>query len=224
MIIDWQKIDTVMFDMDGTLLDLHYDNYFWQTHLPAVYAKKNNMPLDDAKQYLQPIFEEKQGQLEWYCIDYWSRQLSMDIAKEKTNKEIVRKIRFRNGAEEFLKRLRKKGLKVWLLTNAHPTVIQIKSELLISLDQYFDVKISSHELGFAKEQQEFWHLLMQQKPFNLENTLFIDDSLSVLLSAQKFGIKNLLGISQPDSQTKLVDHTEFTLIDNFDELALNCLD
>ena len=25
--INWQQIDTVFLDMDGTLLDLHFDNY-----------------------------------------------------------------------------------------------------------------------------------------------------------------------------------------------------
>ena len=36
----WRDIDTVLLDMDGTLLDLHYDNHFWlepvsYTHLRA---------------------------------------------------------------------------------------------------------------------------------------------------------------------------------------------
>ena len=31
--IAWREVDTVLLDMDGTLLDLAFDNYFWQTFL-----------------------------------------------------------------------------------------------------------------------------------------------------------------------------------------------
>lgn len=32
--IAWQEVDTVLLDMDGTLTDLAFDNYFWQTLVP----------------------------------------------------------------------------------------------------------------------------------------------------------------------------------------------
>ena len=32
--LDWTSIDTVLLDMDGTLLDLRFDNWFWQEHVP----------------------------------------------------------------------------------------------------------------------------------------------------------------------------------------------
>ena len=33
--LNWSKIDTVLLDMDGTLLDLHYDSHFWLNVIPA---------------------------------------------------------------------------------------------------------------------------------------------------------------------------------------------
>ena len=33
-IIDWTRIDTILLDMDGTLLDLGFDNFFWREHVP----------------------------------------------------------------------------------------------------------------------------------------------------------------------------------------------
>ncbi|MDH3916294.1 MAG: haloacid dehalogenase, partial [Chromatiales bacterium] len=35
---DWSTVDTVLLDMDGTLLDLRFDNYFWQELVPSRYG------------------------------------------------------------------------------------------------------------------------------------------------------------------------------------------
>ena len=29
-----------LIDLDGVILDTSYDNYFWQEHIPKIYAKK----------------------------------------------------------------------------------------------------------------------------------------------------------------------------------------
>ena len=50
--IDWKTITTVFLDMDGTLLDLYFDNYFWHEHVPLRFSQKHSMALDDAKQKL----------------------------------------------------------------------------------------------------------------------------------------------------------------------------
>lgn len=36
----WQEIDTVLLDMDGTLIDLHFDNYFWQRLVPERWGQE----------------------------------------------------------------------------------------------------------------------------------------------------------------------------------------
>ncbi|NLD01354.1 MAG: haloacid dehalogenase, partial [Gammaproteobacteria bacterium] len=52
--LPWAHIDTVLLDMDGTLLDLHFDNFFWLKYLPQCYAEKNNLSLAQADAYLTP--------------------------------------------------------------------------------------------------------------------------------------------------------------------------
>ena len=52
MNLDWHTIDTVLLDMDGTLLDLYYDNHFWREHVPMRFAEKQKISLDQAKQLI----------------------------------------------------------------------------------------------------------------------------------------------------------------------------
>jgi len=40
--INWSEIDTILLDMDGTLLDLNFDLHFWMEYLPLVLANKHD--------------------------------------------------------------------------------------------------------------------------------------------------------------------------------------
>jgi len=81
--IDWDDIHDVLLDMDGTLLDLHFDNHFWQEVLPRHYARGRGLDVVTAKTVLDPIFRRREGSLNWYCLDYWTRELNIDIATLK---------------------------------------------------------------------------------------------------------------------------------------------
>ena len=62
--INWNVIDTVLLDMDGTLLDLHFDNHFWMEHLPRVYAEKQQITLEASFTQLSDRFHSGRGTLE----------------------------------------------------------------------------------------------------------------------------------------------------------------
>ncbi|MDP9064806.1 MAG: haloacid dehalogenase, partial [Pseudomonadota bacterium] len=81
--VDWSSIDTVLLDMDGTLLDLRFDNWFWQEHVPALYAAARGLSQGEALRQLEPKFRARRGTLAWYCIDFWSDELNLDIAALK---------------------------------------------------------------------------------------------------------------------------------------------
>ena len=213
-IVDWNKIDTVMLDMDGTLLDLHFDNYFWLEHLPKRYAEIHHVDFTTATQQLSNHISQHEGTLQWYCLEFWSDALKVDIRSLKT--EIKHKIQIRPHVKEFLTRLRQHDKKCLLVTNAHPQSLSLKLEVT-AIDQYLDIIISSHELLHAKEAQEFWHALQAREQFDPQRTLFVDDTVRVLRSAQEFGIQYLLGIHQPDSQQQRL-MAEFPAIHHFDEI------
>lgn len=215
---NWNEIDTVLLDMDGTILDLAFDNFFWQEYMPEVFAKKNAMSLVESSQFLSESYGELKGKLQWYCLDFWSDKLDLDIPALK--KELGHMVAFRPGAVEFLKFLSDKKKSVCLATNAHRKTLEIKM-LNADFNQYFGELTSSHDFGYPKEEQEYWHRLKEKFPFDPERTLFIDDSVTILESAKRFGIKYLYGISEPDSRKGPVDASPFESISDFQEWIAN---
>ncbi|MEQ1529378.1 MAG: GMP/IMP nucleotidase [Methylococcales bacterium] len=213
--IEWKKIDTVLLDMDGTLLDLNFDNHFWKEFVPLKYAELHHMTVAQAKSILQPRFKSMEGKLEWYCLDYWSNDLKLDIAGLKA--EISGLIGVLPHVMEFLERIRQTDKQVFLVTNAHRDSLALKMEKTC-LQPFFNGIISSHDLGLPKEQPEFWQLLREQQPFAVESTLLIDDSLAVLNSARQFGIAHLISVAKPDTKQPKRDISGFAAIEDFREL------
>jgi len=195
--LDWQSIDDVMLDMDGTLLDLHFDSHFWMEYVPLKYAQDNHLTLEQAKLELMPRFKAREGQLEWYCLDHWSRELGLDIALLK--EEVDHLIAVHPHVVDFLETIKAIGKRVILVTNAHQKSLALKMKKT-RLDHHFDQIISAHQIGHPKEDQQFWSKLHACLPFDPARTLFVDDSVSVLKSARKYGIKHLVAILKPDTR------------------------
>jgi len=195
--LDWQSIDDVMLDMDGTLLDLHFDSHFWMEYVPLKYAQDNHLTLEQAKLELMPRFKAREGQLEWYCLDHWSRELGLDIALLK--EEVDHLIAVHPHVVDFLESINAIGKRVILVTNAHQKSLALKMKKT-RLDHHFDQIISAHQIGHPKEDQQFWSKLHACLPFDPARTLFVDDSVSVLKSARKYGIKHLIAILKPDTR------------------------
>lgn len=211
----WSNIETVLLDMDGTLLDLHFDNHFWLQFMPLKYAEHYGIERDQAHQILKQASDETYGTLDWYCLDYWSKRLNMPIAALK--QEIVEKIQYRPYVKDFLSMLKQQGKKAVIVTNAHRDSVDLKMANT-GLDKLVDRIISSHDYQEPKESQQFWLHLQRDEPFDIDTTLLIDDSQAVLASAQKWGFKHLLTIFHPDSQKAPNTNSEHPGIHHFDEL------
>jgi putative hydrolase of the HAD superfamily len=214
--LNWNNISTVLLDMDGTLLDLHFDNYFWQQHVPLRYAEKNQLHIDDARDILVPKFRAAEGTMNWYCVDYWSGQLDLDI--EQLKAEVHHLIAVHPYVVEFLESIKAAGKHVALVTNAHQKSLMLKMERT-ALSHHFDDIICAHDFGLPKEEPAFWDKLNQTLVFDKNKTLLVDDTLSVLRSAQKYGIKHLLAVLNPDSQSQQRDTKEFSAIKDFRDIT-----
>ena len=193
---DWDAVTTVCLDMDGTVLDLSFDNLFWLDALPRRWGEKHGVPADQAIPQLHARFDAKRGTLDWYCIDHWSDELGLDVAALKL--ELRGHIRYLPGAEAFLDRLRATGRRVLLTTNAHPISLGIKNAR-VGLERHFDELVSSHEFGVPKESPEFWARLERGHGVQPAQTLFVDDSVPVLAAARVAGVRWVCQVLRPDS-------------------------
>lgn len=193
---DWNRIDTVCLDMDGTVLDLRFDNLFWLEVLPRRWGEARGLSEAEALAELLPRFNARRGTLEWYCVDHWSDELDIDIPALK--RELRDEIRYLDGAPEFLDLLRTLGRRVLLTTNAHPISLGVKNSVT-RLERHFDELVSSHEFGVPKESAVFWQKLHATHGVDVRRTLFVDDSAAVLHGALAAGVAWIYQVLQPDS-------------------------
>jgi HAD superfamily hydrolase (TIGR01509 family) len=213
--IDWDSVDTVLLDMDGTLLDLRFDNWFWLEHVPAIWARRRGIAEEAALATLIPRFAAARGTLQWYCIDHWSRELELDIRSLKRG--VRAQVAWLAGAQQFLARLATHGKRRVLVTNAHPETLAIK-DAHAALAGHLEAVYSTHAFGAPKEDAAFWPRLHAAERFDPANTLLVDDSLPVLGAARGFRIRWLRAIRRPDSGQPPRDTGDFVGVDSVAEL------
>jgi 5'-nucleotidase len=213
--IPLKDIKFILLDMDGTLLDLYFDDYFWGHLVPEKYAEKHDMTFGSAKEYLYKTYKSHERTLNWCDIDFWSRELHLDIPALK--EQIRHLIEVHPHVIDFLKMMREQKKKIFLLTNAHSKTVKIKFKKT-EIGSYFDSVLCSFDVGYPKEYLEFWHKAAEKLGFDKEHSLFIDDTEEVLNTAKEYGIKHLLFKATANSKTAPKQSKEFTTISDFRDL------
>lgn len=215
MTLDWTAIDTVLLDMDGTLLDRHFDDHFWLEHVPRRWAARYGVPLKTAQEQLYAMFRSQERTLNWTDLDYWSDRLGMDIPLLKL--EVEHLIAVHPGVIEFLAFCRQHGKQLWLVTNAHSKTLSIKMKKT-RIGHWFDGIVSAHQVGLPKEDDRFWHELQRFVSYDPQRTLLGEDSETNLQTAHAYGIRYLFYISRYSSRCTPVPSAEFASIDYFTRL------
>ncbi len=211
----WNDLDTVLLDMDGTLLDKYFDDYFWEHYVPQHYAEKRRLCLESAQNELAERYRSVESTLQWTDLDYWTEQLDLDIPGLKM--KINHMITVHPFVVEFLEFIRDQRKRIILVTAAHSKTLKIKIDKT-GIEPFFDRIICAEEVGTAKEDTRFWKILEEMLGFNRDRTMLADDTARVLQSAQHYGIKELIHIAKPSSQKPLEYSSHFPSIARFNEL------
>jgi 5'-nucleotidase len=215
MNLNWNDIDTVLLDMDGTLLDRHFDDHFWMEHVPLVYARENRIGLESAKKELYRLFRSQEKTLNWTDLDYWSSRLRLDIPLLK--RDVDHLISVHPFVVEFLLFLRRNGKSIHLVTNAHGKTLDLKLRKT-RIGPYFSGIISAHDLGLPKEDEAFWGKLRERIPYDPARTLIGEDSETNLKTAASYGIRYLVFISRSSSVLPPAASPDFVSISFFNRL------
>jgi len=214
--LDWDFIDTVLLDMDGTLIDQRFDNYFFDELVPQLIATREQRSIEAVRAEKIQLYEQYMGTLNFYCLDFWSQRLNLDLRRLKH--QCTHLIQIRAGVEVFLQRLRSLKKRILLVTNGHPYSMTLKLQYS-GIGHYFDRCISVHDIGLPKENHDFWDKLQTKEPFTPARSVFIDDNLQVLDAAKAHNIKYLFAIKKPDSQQAEKDTGDYYGLTHFAEVT-----
>lgn len=215
MPLAWNDINTVLLDMDGTLLDRHFDDHFWLEHVPKRYAAKHGTTVEESKAKLYAMFRSQENTLNWTDLDYWTDQLGLDIPLLK--QEVDHLIAVHPDVIEFLDFLRRERKGVHLVTNAHGKTLSLKMKKT-RLGSYFDTIVSAHDLGLPKEEVAFWGRLQEKISFDPSRTMLGEDSETNLGTAASYGIRYLIFVSSSNSKLPAVPSERFQSVNTFKEL------
>ena len=213
--VEWPEVDTVLLDMDGTLIDLYFDNFLWNERLPEMVAGTRGIGVAAAREHLYAHMRGVPRSLDYYSLDYWSRYSRLDIVA--LHRELSHLIEYRGNASRFLRAVRASGRRAVLVTNAHPKSLAVKDARL-GLTAELDDQYSAHAFGHPKQSREFWSALNQHDPYDPARTLFIDDDADVLAAARESGVDQVLCVAQPDSRAPKRLALRFPALDDFQEI------
>jgi 5'-nucleotidase len=213
--INWHEIDDVLLDMDGTLLDRHFDNFFFEEALPRRYAGLQGLLFEEARDRLMAMYRSVEGELAWTDLHYWTRQVGIDVVA--MHKELDHMIGFLPGAEEFLSYLRKLGKRVTIITNAHEAGVSVKAAKT-GLDRQVDRILDAFEVGYLKMRPEYWPHCQRLLGFDPKRSLFMDDDPGCLAAAKQFGIAHLIHSAKSSSQLPAAPLAGFISVSGFSQL------
>jgi pyrophosphatase PpaX len=176
------NINTLLFDLDGTLIDtneLIISTYLHtlEKYYPGKYTREDVLP------FLGPTLHEVFGKMdpdrvEEMVLEYRTYNLANHDALVK---EFV-------GVMETIETLKKKGYKLAIVTTKREDVA-FKGLHLMKLDSYFDVMIAYDHVKKVKPDPEPIFLALEKLGSKPEEALMVGDNFHDVLAGKNAGTK-----------------------------------
>ena len=183
--------------------------------MPKIFAETHKIAAEEARIELLQRYKQVESTLQWCDLDYWSKQLGLDIPELKCKVDHL--IKVHPYVIDFLGYAKSIDKDVHLVTNAHSKTLEIKMRKT-ALGSHFDRIVCAEEIGYAKEQPEFWEKLEAHLGYNKNRTLLADDTAKVLHSANQYGMGFLVFVARPSSRIPVKFSPDYPSITYFNEL------
>lgn len=177
-------IKGAIFDMDGVLVD---SMPIWHNAGALFLESKGKEPRADLQKIL---FDKSMMAGAEYMREAYELPMTMEEVMQGVI-DIVYKhyqtdIPSKNKVEEFLQKLKEKGVVLALATSSDRKLLEAGLSRL-GLLSYFDTTITCLEAGVGKVEPDVYLQAMQRLGTTLEDTWVFEDALHALLTAKKAG-------------------------------------
>ena len=204
-------MDTVIFDMDGTLVD----NIKFHTKAWLRFLRKYNIELS-----AEEFQAQNHGTIDEMILHFFGKETGakkryeLGQEKEYTYRALYKDhIKAVNGLIPFLEFLRSQSMKIGLATMGDAPNIEFILKKL-GLETYFHSIIGGHQINKGKPSPEIFLKSLEALDSKKETTIIIEDSKSGVLAARNAGIK-VIGISTSYSSNELKELGCELVIDDY---------
>lgn len=182
-------IKVLSFDVDGTLVDGRFADRFWNDGVPRLYAEKEGMSFEKAREYLQDRYDEiGDCDLRWYLPEYWYSELGIGGNPRDLIKEYTDQVHIFPEVPDVLERLSERYM---LIASSNAPRIFLE-ESIKDLCGYFEHTFSSTtDFAMVKKSQAFYSTVFDILGIGPEEMVHVGDHFEFDYEVpQKAGVKS----------------------------------
>ncbi len=240
-----ENIKLLIFDKDGTLIDLHY---YW-TEMINVRARKlcttffsnelgiktlqKTMGLSQNEKYLKPegpigavprakvveIVTSKINELLHSSVEEYEVEDIFRQADEETSKDIEKYLRVLPGVQHLLETCKQKGVKTAVATSDITSRAEIAMDVL-GLKKYFDFIIGSDQVVKGKPDPEMGEKILREFNISPLNTAMIGDHMADINMGKACSIHSLIAVATGLISYDNFNPNGFEVVNTLDEVKI----
>ena len=135
-----KSLRIISFDVDGTLVDLEYNDLIWFKEIPELVARKKKISFEKSLKFVHEEYAKLgEHNLNWYDINYWISYFGIEISPDKIFEKYEPQVKIYPEVISLLEELKKKY--ILIVITAMPREFLIPK--MKNLEKYFKFSFSA---------------------------------------------------------------------------------